>query len=92
MKTELYFEYAREQSDADTVSRFSESLSAISTFFASLPIEIRKKLTTLLNLETYFINEEICAQVSQGINAVFIRVHTIKMCWTLLIVAQSNID
>ena len=35
----------------------------ISSFFASLPSEVKRKVSAHVNLETYFINEEICAQV-----------------------------
>lgn len=55
---------SREQrkADADTLTRFAESLAQISSFFASLPSEMRRKLSGLVTLETFFINEEICAQ------------------------------
>ena len=50
------------KADADTLTRFAESLAQISSFFASLPSEMRRKLSGLVTLETFFINEEICAQ------------------------------
>ena len=50
------------KADVDTLTRFAESLAQISSFFASLPQEMRKRLSSLVTLETFFINEEICAQ------------------------------
>ena len=38
----------------------------ISSFFASLPGEVKRKVSAHVNLETYFINEEICAQVRRA--------------------------